>query len=204
MGPRIHAASSVEPPSRLDRRAPPAGGVVTLSLLLLAGCFPDDWDGRPYRPDTGSGPGVVQTDDTGSAVTDDPGLPGAWRSEGGDLSELFSGDPFNYAWVEAEFGTDGDYVVTSADQGGAEYVLTGTYTVDEATTPGTVVLTQTEPYEATAEGIWQVDGDVLTYEVVQTDPDYGFAPPTPEAGFGSTAGPGLSSGANVQRYRRLP
>ena len=51
-------------------------------------------------------------------------------------------------------------------------------------------------------GIYEVDGNTLTYEVVQVDPDYGFTPPTPESGFGSTGGPNMTEGINVQVYRR--
>jgi hypothetical protein len=80
--------------------------------------------------------------------------------------------------------------------------LVGTFVADEGTSPATIVLTQTSPYAATAEGIYQVDGDTLTYEVVQTQPDYGFLPPTPETGFGSTSGTGLNPGDNIQIYRR--
>jgi len=72
--------------------------------------------------------------------------------------------------------------------------------VSAATDPGTISLSQSVPTEATAEGIWQVSGTTLTYEVVQTDPDFGFTAPTPEAGFGSTAGPGLTPDINVQVY----
>ena len=42
----------------------------------------------------------------------------------------------------------------------------------------------------------------MTYEVVQTVPDYGYTPPTPTSGFGTTSGPGVSAGDNVQIYRR--
>jgi hypothetical protein len=174
------------------------GGVVL--WMLLAGCFPDDWDGSPYVP---PGSTTLPLSDTSGEV-EGPALVGRWRSEGGDLSPLFSGEPFRYVRVEAEFGGGGAYVVTSVDGNGAQYVLTGTYTVDEGTTPATVSLLQEEPYEAEAEGIWEVDGDLLRYEVVQTVPDYGFVPPSPDEGFGSTAGPGLSPGNNVQVYRRAP
>lgn len=181
---------------RVDRRAPLRPLAFALLTLPFVGCLVDDWNGQPYAP-TATTP---STDDTAAA----PGataLADAWRSEGGDLSDLFSGEPFRYVAVEAVFRADGGYVVTSTDQDGATYVLTGTYAATDGA-PGAVSLSQVEPYEAEAEGIWQVDGDTLTYEVVQTVPDYGFVPPTPAGGFGSTAGPGLSPGVNVQIYRR--
>jgi hypothetical protein len=74
--------------------------------------------------------------------------------------------------------------------------------VDASTSPGSITLTQASPYAATAVGIYQVDGDTLTYEVVQTLPDYGFTPPTSETGFGSTSGPGLDADVNIQIYQR--
>ena len=62
------------------------------------------------------------------------------------------------------------------------------------------VLTQTEPYAATSEGIWQVQGDTLTYEVVETDPGLGATPPA--NGFGSTSN-GQFGDDNIQIYRRV-
>lgn len=165
--------------------------------LLVGGCFPDDWDGRPYVPPTDGT--VVPTDDSGAPAAD--GIVGAWVSEGADRSPLFAAEPFDYASVVAEFAGAGTYVVTSTDQEGVEYVLTGTYTTTDGA-PGTITLEQTDPYVATAKGLWQVDGDTLTYEVVQTVPDYGYAPPTAADGFGSTSGPGMTPGLNVQTYRR--
>lgn len=165
--------------------------------LLLGGCFPDDWDGQPYVPATDGVPPA--TSDSGAPADD--GIVGRWVSEGSDRSPLFAAEPFDYASVVAAFAAGGDYVVTSTDAEGAAYVLTGTY-VAAPGEPGTVTLTQAEPYPATAEGIWAVEGDTLTYEVVQTVPDYGFSPPTPGGGFGSTSGPGMTPGLNVQTYRR--
>jgi hypothetical protein len=165
--------------------------------LLLGGCFPDDWNGQPYVPPTDGLPTI--TDDSGAPVVD--GIVGSWVSEGSDRSPLFAAEPFDYASVVAEFGASGAYVVTSTDQEGVEYVLVGTYeTTDDV--PGAITLRQTDPYVATAEGLWAVDGDTLTYEVVQTIPDYGYSPPTPGDGFGSTSGPGMTPGLNVQTYRR--
>ena len=183
---------------RVDRGVARSPAVPAIFLLLLAGCFPDDWDGSPYEPDGSAG----SVEDTSAPATG-PALVGDWRSEGADLSPLFSGEPFHYEVVEVELSGGGAYVVTSVDRDGAEYVLSGTFTASEATDPATVSLRQTEPYEAEAEGIWQVQGEVLTWEVVQTVPDYGFAPPSPQEGFGSTSGPGLQPGSNVQVYRRI-
>ncbi len=169
--------------------------------IVLGGCVPDDWDGQPYVPD---GVALDTGADTAASTADPTAIVGRWRSEGDDLSPLFAGAPFSYVQVDVQFEADARYTATSTDGGGTTVVLSGTYTADRQSTPGVVVLSQSEPYEASATGLWQVEGDLLTYEVVQTLPDYGFAPPTPEAGFGSTSGPGMDAGINVQRYRRQP
>lgn len=170
-----------------------------VTSLVLGGCLPDDWNGEPYVPTT-----AAPTGDTAEPSTDPASLVGSWRSEGEDLSELFAEPPFGYVQVDVRFGADERYTVTSVDGNGASYELSGTYTASTDTVPGVITLSQSEPYEAEASGLWAVSADELTYEVVQTVPDYGFAPPTPEGGFGSTAGPGMDPGVNVQRYRRQP
>jgi len=168
-------------------------------LALTLACVPDDVD------DTST----TDTADTAASIDTDPGTTGPadafvgrWVSEGADLSPLFGGDPFNYVLIEADFRDDGTYTVVGEDAAGASYDFAGSYLVDDGTSPGTIVQTQTVPYDAVAEGIWSVSGDTLTFEVVQTSPDYGYTAATPEGGFGSTAGPGLAAGDNVQTYQR--
>lgn len=165
-----------------------------LSVLLCStACIPDDYDA--YTPIDDSG---ADTDPGDSDIA----LVGQWRSEGADIAPLLAGSPFNYTSVNAVFRADMSYTVTATDASSATFPLSGTFAVNEGTTPATVTLTQSEPYEAIARGIWSVSGDELTYEVVQTEPDFGFSAPTAAAGFGSTAGQGLTAGANVQVYRR--
>jgi len=127
---------------------------------------------------------------------------GTWVSEGSDLSDLFAGFPFEYRSIEASFRADGTVVTEIVDKDGASYITSGTYTIDATTTPASINLQQVEPYQAVLVGIYQVSGAELTYEVVQVQPDYGYIPPTPDSGFGSTAGPSLSPGINVQTYER--
>ncbi len=170
--------------------------MIRLIPLLLIGCITDDWDGTPYDPE------AVVTSDTGTVASTDHPLMGAWNSVGDDISSMFSADPFNYVALVAQFESDGSYTAISTDSTGTQYVLAGDYVFDDSSVPGSITLWQTEPFEATAEGIWQIDTEILTYEVVQTVPDYGFAPPTPDAGFGSTSGPGIDPGTNTQVYRR--
>ena len=169
-------------------------------LLGFAGCLPDDWNGEPYLGPPTSATDTGSADDTGAAPGG-PALVGSWVSEGDDLSPLFAEAPFSYVRVESTFRSDATYLSTTVtDDGPVE--LSGTWAVDETTAPATVVVAQIVPYVAEARGIWQVDGEALTWEVVQIAPDYGYVAPTPEIGFGSTSGPGLVAGANVQIYRR--
>ncbi len=160
-------------------------------LIALVACMADDWTGVPWQPaDTG-----------GTAVGAPSPLIGAWVSSGEDVSDLLAGPPFYYVSVDATFDASGTYTVDATDTDGGLWPVRGSFDTT-AGSPGTVLLAQTEPYEAEAIGIWQVEGDVLQWEVVQTVPDYGFTPPTPETGFGSSAGGGLVTGANLQTYRR--
>jgi hypothetical protein len=167
---------------------------------VLGGCFPDDWDGQPYQPPTGTVPTFVV--DTGAPDPEAEPLVGTWISEGSDISPLFANLPFSYERIQATFRDDGTVTTDIVDADGASYVTSGTWSLNRATEPAVIVLQQTEPYEGVLEGIVRVSGDELTYEVVQVQPDYGYVPPSPEAGFGSTSGPNLSPGVNVQTYVR--
>lgn len=170
-----------------------------LLLPMLFGCIEDDWNGQPYTGYDGAGTSGTDTGSSPGAA----GITGEWVSEGADLATLLADEPFNYLRVDASFGASGIYEVVGEDADGTLWPLIGTWSVTEGT-PGAIALDQTEPYAATAAGIWQVDGDVLTYEVVQTSPDYGFQAPTTGSGFGSSTGPGLTPGVNVQTYRWIP
>lgn len=174
-----------------------------LMWLLLSACAPDDVTDRVR--DTGATGRDSDADTDSDTDTDtEPGaqsIVGNWVSSGADLAPVLAGDPFNYVAIHAVFSSDASYSVEATDSDGQNGTLRGSYATSTATVPGTITLTQSTPYTATAEGIWQVDGSKLTYEVVQTDPDYGFTAPSPAAGFGSTLGDGLNAGDNVQIYR---
>ncbi|HJN72962.1 MAG TPA: hypothetical protein QGF58_03410 [Myxococcota bacterium] len=158
-------------------------------ILLLLACLPED---------VALDDSVPVLDDTAAASTEP--LYGQWISDGADISPLFSGAPFEYLSIDAVFGDEGYEVVGhTADD---DYTFAGTFTIDTSSTPASIELIQTQPGNAVARGIYLVEDEVLTYEVVQVEPDYGYAPPTPEEGFGSTTGPNLSEGDNVQVYRR--
>lgn len=181
-------------------------------LLTLLACLPDDYTGpkddTASTDDTaadtaGDTSGAEDTGETGGGDTsggDTLALVGDWLSEGEDLSPLLqAGDIVR---VDATFSADGSYVVTARDDAGEERDFVGTYVADDATAPGSITLTQSSPYQATSVGIWEVEGTTLTFEVAQTFPDYGWSPPTPQGGFGSTSGSTLEPGDNVQVYVR--
>jgi hypothetical protein len=170
-----------------------ARSLIALSLLLTA-CPSDDTDTSDTETDT---------DDTDTS-TEDPAIVGSWVSTGDDVSPLFQTETFDYTTITADFASDGTYEVAATNGGGTTTTFTGTYTVGTGD-PATITLEQSAPSTATAVGIWSVADDAgtttLTYEVVQTVPDFGFTPPTPETGFGSTSGPGLEADVNIQIFR---
>lgn len=178
-------------------------------ILLLAAlaCAPDDVTdakdtGGDTSGDNGGDSGGNGDDTAGGNGGGTDSIVGTWLSEGDNISALFAGDPFNYVAITSTFNEDLSYTASATDNEGGSNALSGTYTVDTSTSPGTIVLEQASPYTATASGIWQIEGDTMTYEVVQTEPDYGFVPPTPESGFGTTSGPNIEPGVNVQVYVR--
>lgn len=170
-------------------------------LWLALACVPDDYDGTGWPPVGGDTDGADPED----TAVDPPRstIVGSWVSEGADLSTLFGGAPFNYVRIDAYFQADGRCGSALENRDGDVAETSGSCAVTVGS-PGTIVVSLTEPYAATAVGLWQVAGGVLTYEVVQTVPDYGYTPPTPASGFGSTEGPGLGAGVNVQTYRSTP
>lgn len=169
---------------------------VFVVLVWGVGCLPDDWDGT-YPSERADDTDTAVDSDGSDAEASDADLVGTWRSEGADLSELFQAA--DIAWVEASFQVNGTYTVTSEDRSGERGVFTGDWE-SQGGAPAGIVLEQDEPYPATAEGLYALDGDTLTFETVQVFPDYGNSPPRDD--FGTSTGPGMTPGANVQIYRR--
>ncbi|MCA9558737.1 MAG: hypothetical protein KC583_09245, partial [Myxococcales bacterium] len=133
-----------------------------------------------------------------------PGIVGRWLSEGADLAPLLADPPASIRRIEATFGGDGRFRVVLTNDDLQSFELSGTYTTDPARDPATITLSQAQPEAVRSTGIYRVDGDVLTYEVAQTDPPLaGVTPPDAAAGFGSTNNGALGE-ANVQTYRRQP
>lgn len=170
-------------------------------LALLFACIPDD-----VKESGGDTAGDSSADTSNDSTSDSDTSPskqditGNWLSEGSNVSPLFQASGFTK--ILAGFQKDGTSTATVTDTKGKSYDFTGTYTVDTSTNPGTIEVVVISPVQATSRGIWQVDGDTLTYEVAQVTPDKGFVPPTPSSGFGSTSGPNVEAGVNVQIYVR--
>ncbi len=190
--------------------------MITL-LLSLAACLPDDVNTAGTYTNVADQPADADTDtdtdsdgdadsdtDTDSdsdtdTDTDSDSIVGDWRSEGDDISELLA--PY-FLLITAEFKASGSYVVVATDTDHTDITFIGTYSTDTSTHPGSIELLQTSPSNAKSDGIYTVDGSVLTYEVVIVEPASGYTAPTPSGGFGSSAGPQLDPGVNVQTYRR--
>ena len=143
-------------------------------------------------------------------TVEDP-IVGIWTSEGvGNVAPLLYGAPFNVRKIVATFKADGSYLVVQTDSNNTSLTLTGTYVATTGTAPAPndkirlVTVTQGSPSALTAEGIYEVTVGAteisMKYEIVQTEPPLsGVTKPTPEGGFGSTAG-GLFGVANIQKY----
>lgn len=130
------------------------------------------------------------------------GVHGNWESSGSNIAMLLV--PFA-SKIVANFNTDGTYVVTQTDPQGAEIMLSGTFAQSESSVAGIwdITLNQSSPTQLTAQGIFTIDGDVLTYEVAQVDPAItGVTAPTAAGGIGSTSG-GAFGTSNVQTYIAL-
>lgn len=186
--------------------------LLSLCLLTLSlGCTPDDEKDTDTAAEEADADADSDTDADSDADSDadadadadTTSIVGEWLSEGDDISLLFQSGLFDYERIEASFGSDAAYTVVATTGGGDVYEFVGTYTTDTSTTPHSIVLSQATPYEATAEGIWQISGTTMQYEVAQIDPNpAGIVAPTPGAGFGSTTGGGINAGQNVQIYQR--
>ncbi|MCB0654290.1 MAG: hypothetical protein KDC85_23625 [Saprospiraceae bacterium] len=127
-----------------------------------------------------------------------------WQSSGANIALLLAGAPFNVDSIYVEF----DLITYRVEQfsGGVMTVLEGNYTQSKSGFGNIwdIILNQSTPSSLTATGIYEisVDGNLMTYEVLQTEPDLGYTPPTAAAGFGSTNG-GTFSTWNVQKYEKI-
>ena len=136
------------------------------------------------------------------------GVIGEWQSSGNNVALLLQGEPFFTDSIYAKMNDDFTYRVESYSDDGVMTLFTGTFSQEESGTGEiwTITLQQNVPYAGVSEGIfeiyWNEDPIRMKYEVLQTTPDLGLAPPTPEGGFGSTAG-GFFGETNVQTFLRI-
>ena len=155
---------------------------VLLALLSFVACSDDDDDGPPTQPPAA-----------------DPWV-GQWLSAGSNVAPILVAI-FNYDSVRVWLNDDQTVRLDTHVAGGAWSSVTGVYTVTESTS-GDVHAISLVYAAFSQEGIIEVtEGtpDQFRLEVVQTVPDIGAVPRTPETGFGSDSALG---DANIQVYVR--
>lgn len=136
---------------------------------------------------------------TGSGDTD-PWV-GAWLSAGTDVAPILA-TFFNYDSVRVTMTSEGTVTTESHIKDGAWSTISGTYAVTKSAT-GTVHSISLIYTAFEQEGIFEVTSgtpDTFKLEAVQTVPDIGATPRTPETGFGSDVTLGT---ANIQNYKKL-
>ncbi|GCD77960.1 hypothetical protein JCM31826_14420 [Thermaurantimonas aggregans] len=133
------------------------------------------------------------------------GIQGKWQSSKSNVAPLLV-TLFQIDSIYAEFNTNNTYEVRQWNRDGVQLpTLTGTYTQTKSNVGNiwTIRVEQTAPSALISEGIFEITGNTMKYEIVQTQPDIQAVPPTPQGGFGSTNGGALGQ-ANVQTYVRVP
>lgn len=131
------------------------------------------------------------------------GIQGEWQSSGDDVAPLLTA-LFGTDSIYANFAMDMSYTVEQYDSTGAKLTLSGVYTQTESGVGNiwTITVNQTSPAALDSEGIFEVTGSTMLYEIVQTNPDISAVPPTAAGGFGSTNGGALGM-MNVQAYQKI-
>ncbi len=129
-------------------------------------------------------------------------LVGTWVSKGADVAPGLAAVGVDS--ILATFNEDQTYTVINY-AGGSQATLTGTW--QAGTQPEgqirSVVANQIQPSALTAQGIFQVTGSRMAYEVIQVEPALqGVTAPTVAGGFGSTTIAGQSTDAYVQHYQK--
>jgi hypothetical protein len=159
------------------------------SVLALSSCSEEEEDNN----------------DNNNNNTQMVGIQGEWQSSGANVAPLLS-SLFGTDSIYADFRIDMTYTVEQYDSTGASLTLTGTYSQEESGVDDiwNITVNQSAPAALTSEGMFEVDGNTMTYEVVQTSPDIGATPPNPADGFGSSGSGGQPLGAlNIQTYQRI-
>lgn len=137
-------------------------------------------------------------DDDNANDTDE--LVGTWLSQGaGQVAPGLA--YFKVSKIVATFNDDQTYTVVSTDSSGTNITYTGTWTAgtQAAGTIRSITLNQSSPTTLTSEGIFQVTGTALKYEVLQTGLT-GYTLPSVTGGFGSSAYGGVATPIWIQNY----
>lgn len=132
---------------------------------------------------------------TGPATPKDA-IYGTWVSEGSNVA-IGLRLTLKTKKIVATFNENNSYTVVATDSNNVSVTYTGTFQsagkTDTLIYP--ITLTQQTPVSLTSQGIYQIKGNVMTYEVIQVNPPIqGFTPPTVEEGFGSTKYNGVKLG----------
>ncbi len=146
---------------------------------------------------------VACSEDDGGTKPEDETKPwiGTWLSAGTDLAPILV-EAFNYDSVRVTIKEDKTLILESHVKDGAWATLSGVYTITESSS-GTVHKISINYTVFEQEGIIEVTSgnpDEMKLEAVQTVPDIGATPRTPESGFGSDAILGIR---NIQKYKRI-
>ncbi|MEJ2678082.1 MAG: hypothetical protein P8174_03280 [Gemmatimonadota bacterium] len=154
-------------------------GVLVLAVLGLAACGSKDSTGPANQVDE---------------------LVGTWFSGGSNVAPGLAAVGVDS--ILATFNEDQTYTVINY-AGGSQATLTGTW---QAGTQAegqirSITVDQIQPSALTAEGIFQVTGTAMTYEVIQVEPALqGVTAPTVSGGFGSTTIGGVANSNYIQHY----
>ncbi|KAA3663437.1 MAG: hypothetical protein DWQ10_00145 [Calditrichaeota bacterium] len=139
-------------------------------------------------------------EDSGNGTNDDDDQKawvGTWLSTGTNVAPILV-TVFTYDSVRVTIGSDMTVKTESHVKDGAWTSVEGVYTVTESES-GDVHAVEFVYAAFSQAGIMQVTGDNMQLEVVQTIPDIGATPRTPDTGFGSDAALGV---LNIQKYVR--
>lgn len=142
------------------------------------------------------------SDDNPVAGEDTPAWVGTWLSTGTDIAPILVA-VFNYDTVKVTMGLDDTVLLEFHVADGAWGSVPGVYTITESATGDvhSILLSYTGAFDQA--GIVQIiEGtpDRMKLEAVQTVPDIGAVPRTPETGFGSDAALGTM---NIQFYNKI-
>lgn len=156
-----------------------------LVALVMAGCGGDD---------DGSGPPAQDE------------IVGTWVSAGNNVAPGLRAAPFNVDSIRATFNANNSYTVQQYSGGQSQPItLTGSFQAGTGAAGAirSIIANQTEG-SITSTGIFQVTGNTMRYEIIQTTPALaGVNAPTVSGGFGSTTIGGQPTGQVwIQTYVR--